>query len=128
MIRESNINTLINLYIRYLKYLIFLFNESSCICILKLPNVIIIVIIRPCKNLFEVDIEIRYIPLENSINPNIKLSIIGFISINVLAILIITEKNNMFAKIIDNDIIVFFSEFEYIDKKFIFKIIQQSIL
>lgn len=121
MIRESNILTI--LYLIYFKYLIFLFNESSCICILKLPNVIIIVIIRPCKNLFEVDIEIRYIPLENSINPNIKLSIIGFISINVLAILIITEKNNMFAKIIDNDIIVFFSEFEYIDKKFIFLLV-----
>lgn len=121
MIRESNILTI--LYLIYFKYLIFLFNESSCICILKLPNVIIIVIIRPCKNLFEVDIEIRYIPLENSINPNIKLLIIGFISINVLAILIITEKNNMFAKIIDNDIIVFFSEFEYIDKKFIFLLV-----
>ena len=121
MIRESNILTI--LYLIYFKYLIFLFNESSCICILKLPNVIIIVIIRPCKNLFEVDIEIRYIPLENSINPNIKLSIIGFISINVLAILIITEKNNMFAKIIDNDIIVIFSEFEYIDKKFIFLLV-----
>ena len=121
MIRESNILTI--LYLIYFKYLIFLFNESSCICILKLPNVIIIVIIRPCKNLFEVDIEIRYIPLENSINPNIKLSIIGFIFINVLAILIITEKNNMFAKIIDNDIIVFFSEFEYIDKKFIFLLV-----
>ena len=121
MIRESNILTI--LYLIYFKYLIFLFNESSCICILKLPNVIIIVITRPCKNLFEVDIEIRYIPLENSINPNIKLSIIGFISINVLAILIITEKNNMFAKIIDNDIIVFFSEFEYIDKKFIFLLV-----
>ena len=121
MIRESNILTI--LYLIYFKYLIFLFNESSCICILKLPNVIIIVIIRPCKNLFEVDIEIRYIPLENSINPNIKLLIIGFISINVLAILIITEKNNMFAKIIDNDIIVFFSEFEYIDKKIIFLLV-----
>ena len=84
-----------NLYIRYLKYLIFLFKLIICIWILKEEKVIIMVIIKPFINLLLIKWVILYIPEENSKEPYKILSKIGLIDIKYLTILSTKEKNKI---------------------------------
>lgn len=76
-----------------------------CICILNDPKLIIININKPFKNIDKFDIDIKYMPFENSNNPSIRLLIIfekGRIldkSDNNI------EKNNMFENIIESELI-----------------------
>lgn len=89
-------------------------------CILKLPNVIIISIIKPFKYIFILIWLILYIPEENSIKP-IKIELYG--SFNLIIFVIndnIIEKNNMFENIIESVYIALLREFEYILKKVLF--------